>query len=245
MFAGEVLTRLSTNSEKEIKVCRSISNQFDCDDRKTAVPFSETTEKLQLTASRNDFSALKSPTNQSQKRDSATGSWSGHGAGDSAATSRMLHVPYMDSKLTSLLRDSLGGNSRTVMITTLDPNIESYSHNLSSLNLAMKAGKVLNRPTANRIKTVEKVTENSSCKEQIACSAVIVSQPTEFFSESAPAATTIRDKKYSVILDNLQVMDLEAGKRSKVFPMYSHVKIGIARHQFQTVRWGISPKLLN
>ena len=238
------MTRLSTNSEKEIKVCQqrmmdshgSISNQLDCDDRKTAVPFSESTEKLQLTASRNDFSALKSPTNQSQKRDSATGSWSAHGAGDSAATSRMLHVPYMDSKLTSLLRDSLGGNSRTVMITTIDPNIESYSHNLSSLNLAMKAGKVLNRPTANRIKTVEKVTENSSCKEQIACSTVIVSQPTEFFSESAPAAT-IRDKKYSVILDNLQVMDLEAGKRSKVFPMYSHVKIGIARHQFQTVRW--------
>jgi Kinesin motor domain len=247
-MAGEVLTRLSTNSEKEYKICQqrmmeshgSISNFFDFDDKKTAFPFSDTIEKLKLTASRSDFGGLKSPTN-SHKRDSAAGSLSGHSVSDSMATSRMLHVPYMDSKLTFLLRDSLGGNCRTVMITTIDPNIESYSQNLSFLNLAMKAGKVLNRPTANRMKTVEKVTESPSYKEQItiprACSAVNVSQPTEFFSEGLPEPTT-GDAMYSITLDNLQVMDLEAGKRSKVFPIYSYVKVGIAQQQFQTVRWG-------
>ena len=76
------------------------------------------------------------------------------------------HVPYRDSKLTFILRDSLGGNSRTVMIITVDPYIESYTQTLYSLNLAMKASKVLNRPTSNWSKVVEKSIESSPRRKE-------------------------------------------------------------------------------
>jgi hypothetical protein len=62
----------------------------------------------------------------------------------------------MDSKLTLLLRDSLGGNTRTVMITTIGPEHENYLQNLYALSLAVKAGKVMNKPTVNLSKIVER-----------------------------------------------------------------------------------------
>lgn len=69
---------------------------------------------------------------------------------------RMLHVPYMDSKLTLLLRDSLGGSTRTVMIANLGPEHENYLQNMYTLVVAAKAAKVMNKPTANCNKVVER-----------------------------------------------------------------------------------------
>jgi kinesin family protein 18/19 len=44
---------------------------------------------------------------------------------------RKNHVPYRDSKLTRFLKDSLGGNCRTVMIANISPSNQSYedTHN--------------------------------------------------------------------------------------------------------------------
>lgn len=42
-------------------------------------------------------------------------------------------VPYRDSTLTWLLKDSLGGNSRTVMVATLSPAEDNYEETLSTL----------------------------------------------------------------------------------------------------------------
>ena len=46
------------------------------------------------------------------------------------------HVPYRDSKLTFLLRDSLGGNSLTFMIANISPSSMHFSETLSTLNFA-------------------------------------------------------------------------------------------------------------
>ena len=43
------------------------------------------------------------------------------------------HVPYRESKLTRLLKDSLGGNSRTLMITCLSPALADLDENINSL----------------------------------------------------------------------------------------------------------------
>lgn len=36
------------------------------------------------------------------------------------------HIPYRDSKLTRILNDSLGGNTKTVMIATISPADYNY-----------------------------------------------------------------------------------------------------------------------
>ena len=46
------------------------------------------------------------------------------------------HVHYRDSKLTFLLRDSLGGNSKTIMICAISPSSDNYEESLSTLRYA-------------------------------------------------------------------------------------------------------------
>jgi hypothetical protein len=58
-------------------------------------------------------------------------------------------VPYRNSKLTHLLKDSLGGNSKTVMITTIRTTDEYYQQTTISLMYASRAKKVRNRSLVN------------------------------------------------------------------------------------------------
>ena len=48
------------------------------------------------------------------------------------------HIPYRDSKLTRILQDSLGGNCKTAMITTVSPMSTCYNETLRSLNFAKR-----------------------------------------------------------------------------------------------------------
>ena len=51
---------------------------------------------------------------------------------------QVFHVPYRDSKVTRLLKDSLGGNARTLMITCLSPCAADFGENLNSLKYATR-----------------------------------------------------------------------------------------------------------
>jgi hypothetical protein len=72
------------------------------------------------------------------------------GGGRALSSSAMLHVPYLNSKLTHLLKDSLGGNSNTAIIATLCPDIDNYHPTLFTLNFAEKARKVRSKSVINR-----------------------------------------------------------------------------------------------
>lgn len=63
--------------------------------------------------------------------------------------SKPPHIPYRDSKLTRLLKDSLGGNAKTLMIACLHPNAANARESLSTLRYASRAKMIKNTPKVN------------------------------------------------------------------------------------------------
>ena len=59
------------------------------------------------------------------------------------------HVPYRDSKLTFILRDSLGGNSKTVIIANISPSKLNLGETLSTLEFAKRAKQIKNKAVIN------------------------------------------------------------------------------------------------
>ncbi|URE18654.1 KISc, partial [Musa troglodytarum] len=61
------------------------------------------------------------------------------------------HIPYSrDSKLTRLLRESLGGRAKTCIIATISPSAHSLEETLNTLDYACRAKSIRNKPEANK-----------------------------------------------------------------------------------------------
>ncbi|XP_059382936.1 kinesin-like protein kif7 [Carassius carassius] len=62
---------------------------------------------------------------------------------------RGTHIPYRDSKITRILKDSLGGNAKTLMIACVSPSSSDFDESLNTLNYAKRARNIQNRATVN------------------------------------------------------------------------------------------------
>uniref|UniRef100_A0A669DG81 Kinesin-like protein KIF14 n=1 Tax=Oreochromis niloticus TaxID=8128 RepID=A0A669DG81_ORENI len=74
---------------------------------------------------------------------------------EQALTKKKVFIPYRDSVLTWLLKESLGGNSKTAMIATLSPAGSNVEESLSTLRYAQQARTIIN---------VAKVNEDTNAK---------------------------------------------------------------------------------
>ena len=63
---------------------------------------------------------------------------------------RSTHIPYRDSKLTRILQDSLGGNSKTAIIITCSPALTNEFETISTLRFGFRAKAIKNKPKVNR-----------------------------------------------------------------------------------------------
>nr|XP_042131955.1 stAR-related lipid transfer protein 9 isoform X3 [Peromyscus maniculatus bairdii] len=72
---------------------------------------------------------------------------------------RQSYIPYRDSVLTWLLKESLGGNSRTIMVATVSPAHTSYSETMSTLRYASSAKNIINKPQVNEDANVKLIRE--------------------------------------------------------------------------------------
>lgn len=59
---------------------------------------------------------------------------------------KLCHIPYRDSKLTRILQESLGGNSRTFLLCCCSPSSFKASKTLSTLRFGARAKQIKNKP---------------------------------------------------------------------------------------------------
>ena len=76
-----------------------------------------------------------------------------------AKSAAKTFIPYRDSVLTWLLKDSLGGNSKTIMIATISPADVNHNETLSTLRYANRAKNIINKPTVNEDPNVKLIRE--------------------------------------------------------------------------------------
>src|ERR1700733_11462448 len=79
-----------------------------------------------------------------------------------ALVDKSSHIPYRESKLTRLLQDSLGGRTKTCIIATISPARSNMEETLSTLDYAIRAKSIRNRPEIN-----QRMTRNALLKEYV------------------------------------------------------------------------------
>ncbi|TNV82535.1 hypothetical protein FGO68_gene10349 [Halteria grandinella] len=77
-----------------------------------------------------------------------------------------VHVPYRNSMMTSILRDSLGGNCRTVMVANVSPDLENEEETLSTARFAQRCAKLVNEMRVNEVLDVNLILQKLSSENQ-------------------------------------------------------------------------------
>lgn len=104
---------------------------------------------------------------------------------------KQVFVPYRDSVLTWLLKDSLGGNSKTIMIATISPADVNYGETLSTLRYANRAKNIINKPTVNEDPNVKLIRE---LRAEIARLKALLAQGNQIALLDSPTALSMEEK---------------------------------------------------
>uniref|UniRef100_A0A1A7XYF4 Kinesin family member 16Ba n=1 Tax=Iconisemion striatum TaxID=60296 RepID=A0A1A7XYF4_9TELE len=104
---------------------------------------------------------------------------------------KSVFVPYRDSVLTWLLKDSLGGNSKTIMIATVSPADVNYGETLSTLRYANRAKNIINKPTINEDANVRLIRE---LRAEIARLKALLVQGNQIALLDSPTALSMEEK---------------------------------------------------
>lgn len=78
-----------------------------------------------------------------------------------------ISVPYRDSVLTKLLKNALGGNSKTIMIAALSPADINFDETLSTLRYADRAKQIKNSASVNEDPTEKLIRELQEENEKL------------------------------------------------------------------------------
>ncbi|CAI9730583.1 KIF27 isoform X1 [Octopus vulgaris] len=118
------------------------------------------------------------------------------------------HIPYRDSKITRILKDSLGGNAQTLMICCVSPAVSGFDETLNSLKYANRVKDIRNKPIINRdiqsIRFEEMQTEILNLREELA------RQQTRLFSAGDGDGNSTSDldkERFSTQSSNIKDME--------------------------------------
>ncbi|CAH1402833.1 unnamed protein product [Nezara viridula] len=135
---------------------------------------------------------------------------------------KCTHIPYRNSKLTRILQDSLGGNSKTVMCATIGPASYNYEETISTLRYASRAKSICNRARINENPKDALLRHFQSqikdLKRQLAEQTLKVSEPEEETTEDEEEINNkdkeIENKEIDKVID----MGIEKGDERNIEP---------------------------
>ena len=131
--------------------------------------------------------------------------------GKSAATAG-THIPYRDSKLTRLLQDSLGGNSKTVMVACLSPADSNVEESVNTLRYASRTRNIQTAAVRNvapatlsGAEAAALIQQNATLKLQLAQAQAIIQKQRQS-NDSAQASNDTKHAKRSltIVTSNLE-----------------------------------------
>ena len=122
------------------------------------------------------------------------------------------HIPYRDSKLTRLLQDSLGGNSKTVMVACISPADSNVEESINTLRYAQRTRNIQNSAkrnvvAANNNNVAALQRENQLLKQQLA--------------QVQAELVTAKASTAAVTTSNTYAMEVDAAKESKSLVLVS------------------------
>jgi len=114
--------------------------------------------------------------------------------------------PYADSKLTFMLKDSLGGNCKTTLLIAASPHVFNRDETVRSLRFGETCRKIQNKARINAVKTkAQLIKENEALKQQIA----------ELMAAQKAGGLVPRQKSEDnefVVIDDMKAMEKEKKK---------------------------------
>ncbi|KAM3229380.1 hypothetical protein ACQJBY_060314 [Aegilops geniculata] len=141
-----------------------------------------------------------------------------------------VHVPYRDSKLTRLLRESLGGKAKTCIIATVTPSVHCLEETLVTLDYAYRAKSIRNKPEVN-----QKVRKSVMLKD--------LYQKMEKMKQDVKAARekngiyipdetfVLEEAEKKIMRDKVEHMELSMEKQSKELEKYRSLYLAEQKHR--------------
>ncbi|XP_020180437.1 kinesin-like protein KIN-5B isoform X3 [Aegilops tauschii subsp. strangulata] len=141
-----------------------------------------------------------------------------------------VHVPYRDSKLTRLLRESLGGKAKTCIIATVTPSVHCLEETLVTLDYAYRAKSIRNKPEVNQkvcksvmLKDLYKKMEKMKQDVKAARENNGIYIPDETF--------VLEEAEKKIMRDKVEHMELSMEKQSKELEKYRSLYLAEQKHR--------------
>lgn len=135
------------------------------------------------------------------------------------------HIPYRESKLTRLLQDSLGGQTKTCIIATVSPSRSNLEETISTLDYAFRAKNIRNKPQINSIVSKNKLLRDIGIEIQSLKSELIATRHRNGVYMTPEAYEEMRTESESRRIVNeeqrAKIESMESSLRHKVQELFS------------------------